>query len=210
MFLVTGHPRSGTTYARRVFETAGLKVGGEGFGRHRGAETADMQGVVSWRHIVDCRSRFTVIAHQVRNPLSVISSAQTLTNGAFRLMFRTAGVPARWWLLLKLRRTFPGVTRRWAATWAMRTWVDWNEYIERDDGVVIRYRVEEIAEEWPRITAALGLAGHDFPAEIPRSVNTRKGRYTPLQFDDLTVLDGGLAARVDALARTYGYDLHAV
>ncbi len=208
MFLVTGHPRSGTTYTRAVFSEAGISVGGEHDALAESpSRSNDIEGVVAWPQVGLCPDRFDPIIHQVRNPVDVISSAQTLTNGAFRLMFRQTAAPRRWHTLLRPRRLFPFITRRLAAKWAMHTWLEWNRLIERQNRVIYRYKVEDIKQEWPGILELLRLDKKPFPEVVSRDTNTRKGRFSRLTTDDLFKLDTSLATAIVEQASRYGYQL---
>ncbi len=202
LFLITGHPRSGTTYTRTLLEAAGLKVGGEHWGRPGYAEgRPPVAGIVSWFHAVLLPDEIGPVVHQVRHPLDVIPSAQTLTNGAFRLMFQHTSAPKQWYPMLRLRRLFKGITTRNALHWAMHTWLHWNEMLDSDDRVVLRYRVEEIEHNWSAIMDAIGIEAPPFPRDVPHNVNTRKSQYADKR------MDPELTNRIVAKAKEYGYEI---
>jgi hypothetical protein len=156
--LVTGCPRSGTRYITLVLRRLGLDVGHERIGR---------DGVSSWALAVDAERtpwgpswgdvQFDTVLHQVRHPLDVIDSVETLKPTSWEFVSRH--VP------LAPRESFP--------VRGALLWCHWNRAAERR--ATLTYRVEAIGEALPLICEALDVP-HDPGAatQIPTDVNTRK------------------------------------
>lgn len=207
MFLITGHPRSGTGYMHKALSECGLAVGDEGYPAEAlGRQPCDVTGVVSWRHVALAPDAFDVVIHQVRDPLKVISSAQTLKGHGLRLMFQH--IPpleqALFWRLLDsalgLRRRTDTIRR------CMHTWLRWNERIERHPKLAHRFRIEDVRQAWSALADFLPLAGRPFPAAVPTDHHSRRDKYEFLGWRSLRNADPVLWAEVRTKAREYGYD----
>jgi hypothetical protein len=210
MFLITGHPRSGTTYMWNILRASGVSVGGERNGSVSAiSNEPPVKGVVSWLHIIDRTSRFDRILQQVRNPLDVISSAQTLSNVSLEFMFKILNAPRVWLLFLKFRRKVRMIENKKVALWTMYTWLKWNQMIERDSRLIYRYQVEKLEDEWETIAKTLGIKGQIFPSEVPKNVNTRKDSYKKVSLKRLYQLDRKLTDQLIRKAKNYGYTLDA-
>ena len=185
--LITGHGRSGTGYITKLLQSAGLDVGHEAIG---------FDGAVSWPHIADGEiswigrvdsSDFDRVIHQVRHPLKVISSAQTMRDESFEYMFRHIG--------------HPGGGR--GLRWYMWSWLYWNEVAEQFASW--RYQVESISEAWPGLCAEFGLSIETPIPEVQENENSRNhGQYT---WGDLKAEDEDLFRAILAKARDYGYQI---
>lgn len=205
MILITGHPRSGTKYTATLLQAAGKNYGHEVLGE---------DGTVSWLHIskggkvswlpeeidgfsfgesvdkraaVEEQSKWEKIIHLVRNPLDVISSAQTLSDEAFEYMFASL-------------KDSPGGER--SLRWYMWTWLKWNESIEKVSEY--RFKVEDLSIESEVLYKFLKLTGSKVPQQFPsKNVNARPhNNYTWL---DLEIADKELCEAVKCKAREYGY-----
>ena len=185
--LITGHGRSGTGYTTQLLQAVGLDVGHEAIG---------LDGAVSWPHIADGElswvgrvdsSDFDRVIHQVRHPLKVVSSAQTMRDESFEYMFRHIG--------------HPGGSR--GLRWYMWAWLYWNEYVERFASW--RFQVEQIDEAWSGICVDFGLSPDTLMSDVPGDANSREhGQYT---WGDLKAEDEALFRAILAKARDYGYQI---
>ncbi|MDZ7723755.1 MAG: hypothetical protein U5R06_13360 [candidate division KSB1 bacterium] len=206
MFLIAGHPRSGTHFTKELLSKFGLDIRGEKYGRKQSLQEEDnVDGIVSWMHVYLFPEEFPVVLHQIRHPLQVIASSQTLYNNAFRRMFRQIDAPKRWLLFTHLRRKIP-FPQETVTRWAMYTWLYWNEWIETDSRVKHQYRVENIENEWYSILDILDIPPLPMP-ELNTTVNTRKGRFQSLTWEQLYGIDPELTDRIREKAIDYGYTL---
>ena len=206
MFLVTGFPRSATNYTKALLREIGLEIRGEQFGRIRDiSKENEPDGVVSWQHINLFKDRFTTVLHQVRHPLKVISSSQTLLNNTFRRIFKATGAPWSWSYQLHLRK-LALVSDEKIIYWTMRSWLRWNELIERDQRTALRFRIENIENRWEEISELIGVENKETP-EIRKDVNTRKSRYEKLRWDDLYAVSRKLTNEIIKKAEKYGYEI---
>jgi|GEM_PF-6136216 len=205
MFLVTGHPRSGTSYTEQLLRETGLTIGGERFGRRRPLEAEpDVDGVVSWQHLPLYKGRFTTVFHQVRHPLNVISSSQTLYSGSYKTLFRYLDIPVKWYVHLYLRKIPLLFPETMLIRWSMYTWFHWNTRIERDARIEMRYKVENLPERWSEFLQNLEVPPREMP-KLSSRVNTRRNRYKALKWEDLYEADEFLAEKIRQKARDYGY-----
>lgn len=188
--LITGHPRSGTTYMARLMQAYGLDVCHEKLG-------AD--GISSWMFAVQEATNvpygdgsvrrafdFETIVHVVRHPLKVLaSSMQTEAEGSLEFRRRWSKVPA-------------GYN---AHEEAVHILLAWDRLVQRQKPTVT-VRVEDAADVLP---AALGL-GEPVKALPARNINTRK--HGPLAWKELREhLRPELAEQLQAYAERHGYDL---
>jgi hypothetical protein len=100
---------------------------------------------------------------------------------------------------------------------AMRLYFYLNIMGIADEGVSIRYRVEDIGSHWPAIAEALGIQGTPFPG-IRTDANTFRGDYPypelqwseiydscPLYGDYIASIAGIMGYDVDETCRTYPF-----
>lgn len=206
MFLITGFPRSATHYTKTLMNGIGLNVKGEEYGRTEKINPDEkVDGVVSWQHLNLHKDKIDVILHQVRNPLKVLSSSQTLFNNTLRKIFKQIEAPYSWGIKLHFRK-FDMINEKQLLYYLMYSWLFWNELIENDKRVVYRYKVEEISNEWSNILDNLSLKKVELP-EISKETNTRKGKYKNLTIEDLYETDKELTEKIINKAKFYGYDL---
>lgn len=198
MFLITGFGRSGTHYTAALLQAIGLDAPHEDVGR---------DGAVSWKHIAPGsyvylgknRAReivdpgFSVVIHQVRDPLKVISSAYTFPENSWHYMEQTLGLtPERgaiWQREDSLRmeyerdwhrkrQKFAGILRTLFSARPARHAEDSRDFhavLRRamrcwlgwnkliEQRAVYRFQIEEIAAHWPEL---LRLIGHP-PVPLP-------------------------------------------
>jgi len=189
MDIVTAYPRSGTGYTARLLQAANVDMGHEKVG---------IDGVVSWLHIghgsvpwIDKPIMDQVwdkIIHIVRDPIKVISSAQTLSDESFEYMFNVLN-------------DHPGGER--SIRWYMWTWLKWNEFIE-SRVPDYRFRVEDLKVGNPALDGFLRLFGVMAEPELPKE-NTNSRPHSILTWLDLKTADSCLCKKVREKALEYGY-----
>ena len=208
MFLITAHPRSGTSYTEKLLKQAGFRIGGERYGRRRLLEEeAEVDGVVSWQHVVLYKDDFRQVFHQTRNPLEVIASAQTLHNGSFRKIFKNfEKKPENIKVKMFVRKLLPGLVKKSVIEWAMLSWVYWNELIENDSRVVYRYKIEDMETEWSNIMDILGKKDLEKP-ELREDINTRESSYSKIDKKYMEMINPDLTEKIISKGRKYGYEL---
>jgi glycosyltransferase involved in cell wall biosynthesis len=168
-------------------------------GKDIGHEIVGNDGVSSWLHAgagyVPWLSgevithRWEKVIHIVRNPLHVISSAQTLSDQAFVYMFDFLG-------------EHPGGER--SLRWYMWSWLKWNELVETQ--AVARFRVEDLLKDSEALSGFCELAGVAMtPSMPPKTVNARK--HTDFTWLDLELADSALCRQVKDKAIAYGYKI---
>jgi hypothetical protein len=173
----------------------------------------------------------TVVLHQVRNPVDVVSSwygLRFLSRSGPYSFRRPSGLPRLLWHEAKTRsqrarghniyvaRDYERFVARHAPTVlegtttlerCVRYWVAWNELVAGAAGcehlIYHRYRVEDMAREWPTILALLELPEDQPFAGGSPDANTRR-RHDELASAELrgSPSFGALVT----LARSYGYD----
>jgi hypothetical protein len=190
--LVLACGRSGTRYASKVLRAAGLDVGHE-------KEGAD--GMVSWRSVgieSDFRDR-SVVWHQVREPLGVVSSFHTVMGRSWRFVSDADH---------RIPLGDPILVR------CMKYWSYWNQECERRAEQT--YRVEDLMSLLPLLLRRLGV---DVTPEVlgrcsmvPSNDHTRRSgprqaaSYPALSWDDLVAAEPDVAARMRVQAQRYGYE----
>lgn len=108
IILFTGSPRSGTTYLSRILNLP--------------HEVDSITSQVSWRELPRA-NLYTSVVHLVRDPLKTISSLQTISPDAFRIM----GVQQK---------------NNNLCLQCMEAWLKWNIECERVAGM--RIRIEDV------------------------------------------------------------------
>lgn len=169
---VAGSPRSATSYMTLVLRKLGYDIGHEKVG-------AD--GSVGYHlAVIQPDNCF----HQVRHPLSVISSMQAMCHWGFM-------------------DTVVNVTNH-KLLGMMQCWLQWNEICE--SFCVWRYRIEDLPELWVYF---LWMIEHktytdaDKMPDIP--TNTNSWKHTMLDWEDLYKCDKDLAQKIYDKHLEYGY-----
>lgn len=186
--LILGHPRSGTLYTTVVLRTLGLDVEHERQGSDGSVTTQFWYG--TWK-----LDDYDVILHQVRDPLKVIASSTKMRIGNPRVITHLARLSGT--TLTAAQRK--NKVRRYMATWL--GFVNWADRL-----CAWRYRVEDMAEVFPRLCGEFGRSPAPPLPPIPESINTFHMHYRKLTYDDLARLDGDMAEQIRAKARVYGYE----
>lgn len=160
-YVITGCSRSGTTYAGKVYQAAGLQIG------HHVNPGKD--GVVSDIALTfDCLKECRVF-HQVRHPLNQIASMTTSMKETWEYLesiLPIKGLP----LLQK----------------CMIYWHDWN--VMAYEKASYCYRVETMEHLWPSICELTGLQA-PFP-DIDKTTNSREHKpieWADLERQDLAL-----------------------
>lgn len=186
--LITGCPRSGTTYLAMLMQAYGLEVGHERAGRH---------GISSFALAVDGpdgpwgparrRYRFERVIHIVRDPVAAIASFATMGPRAWQYFNAYIYAPP----------SLPVVHRGALA------WVGWNRLIEAQPHDV-RLRVEDAATALPALLHSWGWPAVRRGPLPPSNTNTRP--HGPLTWSDIEdALPPDLFAELAAMAARYGY-----
>jgi hypothetical protein len=156
--IVIGCPRSGFRYIARVFTEAGLPVGHEHW---RECGRADYT-MTPQKMPVDA-----LVLHQMRKPLDVIGSMQTIQDRSWELLMKHTSA----------NKTHDLIER------GMRAYLEWNRIAEAKADY--SYRVEDLDDVWDFITSRNMLDIDEPLPDVRRNLNTRKGRYKPLEWEDL-------------------------
>jgi hypothetical protein len=189
--LIIGCGRSGTRYTSKVLGRCGLKIGHEREGK---------DGMTSWMSIGrpgELESH-SFIFHQVREPLGVISSFQTVMDRTWRTVFEVEP---------RITREEPKLLR------CMKYWLYWNQNCE----AMARgtYRVEDIRGTLPEMLSLMGLEPTDGvianAMEVATNDHTRtKGHkvsdtYVRVGWGDLEREDADICEQIRDQAVRYGY-----
>ena len=179
---IAAAPRSGTQYIAKVFQEVGVDIQHEAFGE------AGISAFHTIPHLA-CR-KHGVILHQVRDPLKTIASMQI--------------IDASWGYITY----YTGISRPDGDLLhaVMRLWLLLNHSIEKYDH--IRYRIEDIDTEWPRLCNILNIPKCSLP-DIPRNAHSRAGEFRPLTWHELEFRDRQLTKCIKDTAVRYGYEVSA-
>ena len=187
--LITGCGRSGTVYVSCLLDELGADV------PH---ETMGLDGIASWLLAVDAGQapwgplrrmfQYRTIVHQVRHPLAAIASAQTFRPESWEYICGHIPCDVTEPLLLRCGKY----------------WHYWNLKAELTSEWT--YRIEELPRVFDRLCDTVGV----FPdrsrlAAVPADLNSRKGRYSAITWNDLAELDPELTQKIHAQAMRYGY-----
>ena len=193
--LITGCPRSGTSYIASVLSWAGVASGHEfvygpgGAGPWCGA-TVD----VSWLAAPLLPVKGVPAAHQVRDPLAVIRSLVGTRFFEIPSPFRRFAEEA----CPRLREEGSSVAA------AVRMWCEWTRMAEAH--AVARWRVEDVATQTHRIAAHVGASPDRLRRVIehaPQDINHRR-RAREL---DLASVPRRLWGELAARAADFGYEV---
>lgn len=179
--VITGCPRSGTTFASRLFKFNGIQVGHEKFDQG-GISSWTLAGRCntspcgpSWNAVVDRYGQVDV-HHQVRHPLDVMASMFTLTEQSWQFAFKVIGQK------YTTKRLYN----------AMVFWYEWN--LRAAEMSVGTYRVEDIQDYFS--------LGQDYSN---KKVNSRPhGEVTAAA---CRAADKQLFALIEDLATAYGFNI---
>lgn len=183
-FLITGHPRSGTSYIAHVLSKLGLDVKHEAWGK---------DGVASYAHLLK-PEEFSITVHQTRHPLDVFKSARTLKKYDSRHYERAVKVAGENPLIPPEN---PIIRMMW-------TWTIWCREADRLSSY--RYQIEKLPKTYPKLYEVLGIEADYLPeADYKNSRKDDPDYIEKITWDDLFKLDKQLAKQVKDLAKKYGY-----
>jgi hypothetical protein len=189
---IIGCGHSGTFYASEVFQHLGIDV------RH---ELVGGDGIAGWNYTHLLPSQFpefglpqdSVVLHQVRHPLKVISSVQSMLPETW--IDIAARVQARGYNWNPLDDPHP--------VRGMKYCLFWNYMAE---GIAdYRYRVEDMESELSVILEILGIPGAPMP-NIPKTMNKHEYDHT-FSWEELHAANGFLYEKIRELSKEYGYRL---
>lgn len=202
-FVIMASPRSGTNYAAKYLTAIGIRCSHEGYFTPKGPtffnkdRRFNSQGDASWMSIPFAGKMKLKRLHQTRHPWTVIASL-------YRLGFFEPSLRQRY----GRHRDF--IDRHFEVSdcpldSCIRWYIEWNARCEAE--AELRYRVEDMEIELPKILAVLKATAVRPDAEVPHDTNTRPSAigsqweegfsnrvFAHPRFDEL-----------DAVARRYGY-----
>ncbi len=188
--LITGCGRSGTTYIAKLLTSAGLNIGHERLGSY---------GCASWVMAVDDvvtpngpgkkGIHFQHIFHQVRHPLNVIASTETMNQNSWEYICKH--IPQ-----IKMEDPLPVRCAKY--------WLYWN--LEAEKIAEWRYLIEDIDTVFLEMSARLGIHFDSKSLEnTSRKTNTRSW-HRMLNWNQLrTEIGDTLFYEIVNLAVRYGY-----
>jgi hypothetical protein len=177
--VITGCARSGTQWIAKVLTQAGVDVG---HWRMLGEHGISSDLLAPLACLVGGR-----VLHQVRYPINQIGSMQTTHGYTWRFISQ----------VVRFEKTDSLLQM------CMKYWLVWNACAEKVGRYT--YRIEDIDNEWHKVKEIAGLSESTEMPDIPRNVNTRAGRYTPITWEILEAEDAELYNRVLTQAWEYGY-----
>lgn len=187
--LITGCGRSGTKYISELLKRSGFDV------RHE-ADGAD--GIVSWPMTATegeslwgpafSEYEFETVAHQIRNPVKVISSCHTITDKSWNY----------------IKKYIPINEKDSKLIMCAKYWYYWNLKAEKLAG--FSYRIEDIDSMLFKLVNILGKR-ENFSKEslriIPRNVNKRP--HNTMSIKDIKRESSKLYEDILKLSLKYGY-----
>lgn len=174
--VIIGCPRSGFRFISRVFSEAGFILGHESWMKC---------GSANWMLTSKPMPADGLVLHQIRHPLDVIGSMQTITNGSWDLLMKHTSA----------RKKHDLIER------GMRAYLEWNQIAEAK--AVYSYRVEDIDTAWSTITDIADM-GDVSLSDIRRDLNSRKKKYQRPMWSDLADRDLTLSVEIAKYYRTLG------
>lgn len=195
MFLITGCPRSGTSYMAELLNKHSIDVGDEKHAK---------DGIVSCWFAVDTKIvqpwsldgnvfsnyKFNTILHQVRHPLECISSCVTALHNKSWNYF-SHFVPLNTDNLLYK---------------SMLLWYYWN--IKCEEISTWTFKVEAINDVYEELSLRIGhprLLKKEVINSLRRNVNSY-GAHKKYEWSDLEQIDKSLTYRIKNLGKKYGYN----
>lgn len=202
MIVIVGCPKSATMYIAELLKRMGLDFKHEEYAE---------DGMADWRLAVENPRpwggysghekldflREANILHQVREPLSTMSSMQKIAGWEYIFSYINVfdyanHVPVR----------MPdSITKR-----CMLCWYHWNRKAESI--AKWTYRIEDLEKIWGKFCRMINhpelIRKKEILQTVPKNINTAKP-YKPLEWHDLFEEDEKLARKIVALAERYGY-----
>ncbi|MEN8249447.1 MAG: hypothetical protein ABFS32_10990 [Bacteroidota bacterium] len=190
--VLTGCGRSGTRYSSKLLRKCGL---------HIGHEKLFFNGISSWRIVSDSTEPFMgpsfneikmldrVMIHQVREPLSSISSMLTIGKPSWEFIAKEIPV---------------NLDKDSSILKAMKYYFYWN--LKAETITDYRVKAETFSDDIRPILIDQGITFNDKLNDIKAkdAVNTRKHQI--LTWEDLNKEDPDLTGKIRLLGTRYGYD----
>lgn len=195
--LITGCGRSGTVYMSKLLLALGLDVQHE--------EEIGKDGVVSWLMATKSDKilnsnypkfsdyNFNIILHQVREPLKTISSCQVLQKYIWDFTKSFIPINDEDTLILK----------------CMKYYYYWNLIAEKN--AIWTFKIENLKEELELFckkiqhTELYNKKSLEIIENFPIDVNTRRGSFKPLTWEELEKEDSSLYKLIKEQAKRYNY-----
>jgi len=177
--LITAVPRSGTGYISKLLTSCGIDAPHEVIG---------LDGIVSWRGIIENINDCNIIVHQVRNPLKVISSLTIIMPQSWKFIFDNLNLPMPKDLIYR----------------SMITYYYWNKLIENKKPIH-RYKIEEIDVNIPYLFGLFNKEMCIIP-EIEKDYNTKYShRKKYVDYKLMKSIDADLAQKILEISTNYNY-----
>jgi len=182
--LIIGCGRSGTKYTSTVLSALGADMPHEKIGK---------DGMVSWKEAFQPKWKlglqYSKIFHQVRSPLGVINSCQTIREDSWKIISNHIPVEREDQLLIK----------------CMKYWYYWNLLCERRAHQT--FQVEQMQDMLKNIAKLLAINPEEFEKYHDNKINTRRKAYQSHSWEDLEQYDKDLVKKCKQLALKYGYEI---
>ena len=187
---IIGCGHSGTFFASEVFQHLGIDV------RH---ELVGEDGIAGWNYTHLLRHQFpefglaqdSVVLHQTRNPLDVISSVQAMLPETWIAVASRALARGQHWFPIDDSHPVRG----------MKYWLSWNYMAE--DNADFRYRVEDMESALPTILEMLGVPNAPMP-DVPKTMNKHEYEHV-FTWEELLAANKFLYEKTRELSEQYGY-----
>ena len=127
-----------------------------------------------------------IILHQIRHPLKVISSLQTIHEASWRFIADHIDI-----------RGLSEIERR------MTLWLKWNELCSKQANLT--YKVEAINESLPKIAGILNIPAPTTIRHVGTKVNARP--HDNITWDDLYKVNQNLCEQIKYVMKQYGYTI---
>ncbi len=189
--LVVGCGHSATFYISEVFQKLGIDVRHELVGRD-GAAGWNYTHLLQQGRTEAGMPASTIVFHQVRHPLKVISSVQDMGNNTWEAIGARAQLNGVNWNPLEDNHPVRG----------MKYWLIWNGFAERI--AQYRYRIEDLQGAWSTILRMAGIDYVPIP-DVPKTINKHQYDHV-FTWDELFDSNASLADCVRKLSEKYGYD----
>jgi hypothetical protein len=187
---IIGCGHSGTFFTSEVFQHLGIDV------RH---ELVGKDGIAGWNYTHLLPSQFpefglpqdSVVLHQTRHPLEVISSVQAMLPETWTAIADRARARGYTWNQLDEPHPVRG----------MKYCLSWNFMAESIADY--RYKVEDMASVLPIILDMLGVPNAPMP-DVPKTMNKHEYDHT-FTWDELSAANMFLYEKIRELSEEYGY-----
>ena len=181
--LIAAHPRSGTGFISQLLTGCGIDIPHE--------VRLGVNGISSWRGIIDYIDDCDVIIHQIRNPIKVIASSTIIMPDSWRYMYKQLNLEMPKLLIER----------------AMFSYYYWNLLIESKKPL-FRYKIEDVFDE-SILKKIFGLFGADVPGvlpNVPLDFNTKhKSRKKYVDYNIMNMTNNKMATLLYKMSQRYDY-----